>query len=429
MRGWLSPITILQDSPLMDGSATPAPQLGRAFNDGTLGLIALAILLASAVVWSSHGVNVEKTDFALTYVGAHIVHTGMGRSLYDTRLQVRLRDSMFQHPSPLFFEHPPFEALALSPLAGLSFRTAYMVWGLINVAVLLGLIVWLRPYFKWPREDLGYLFLWLLFAPVGVSLYQGQSSIFVLVAYAVAFVQLKEGNVFAAGVALGLGLLKFQFAVPFAVIFLLRRQWRFVGGLAVSYVALGLASVAAVGWEGVADYDRLLLKIGNNPQNLSYGSAVDMPTLHGLVYAVAGRQLNVAGLNVVVALLTLALLVWIASRWKSESQTTSFDLMFAAAVAASLLAGSHMFTHDFSPLIVGMFLAGGNLRAQSRGIRVALVSTLVVFWTFPLYFLLVNWHCLYLMAIVLIAFVWACVGAANHIAPSSGVDVHMVAAG
>ena len=37
---------------------------------------------------------------------------------------------------------------------------------------------------------------------------------------------------FAAGVALGLALLKFQFAVPFAVIFLLRRQWRFLGGFA-----------------------------------------------------------------------------------------------------------------------------------------------------------------------------------------------------
>src|SRR5690348_15155109 len=90
-RGWLSPITILQDSPHMQSSATSAPQLGRGFNDGTLGLVALAILLTSAVVWSSHGVNVEKTDFALSYVGAHIVHTGMGRQLYDVGLQVQLR--------------------------------------------------------------------------------------------------------------------------------------------------------------------------------------------------------------------------------------------------------------------------------------------------------------------------------------------------
>lgn len=413
----------------MDSSATPAPQLGRAFNDGTLGLVALAILLASAVVWSSHGVNVEKTDFALTYVGAHIVHEGMGRNLYDVGQQVRLRDSMFQHASPLFFEHPPFEALALAPLASFSFRTGYMVWGLINVTVLLCLIVWLRPYFKWPSEDLGYLFLWLLFAPVGVSLYQGQSSVFVLAAYAITFVQLEKGNPLSAGVALGLALLKFQFAVPFALIFLLRRQWRFMAGFAASAAVLGLASAVAVGWGGMVDYLRLLLRIGNNPQNVSYGSAVDMPTLHGLVYAVAGHLLNTAGLNVAVAALSMALLAWVAWRWESGSQTTSFDLLFAAAVAASLLAGSHMFTHDFSPLVVGMFLAAANLRAQSRGVLAALVVTLALFWAFPIYFLLVNWHCLYLMAIVLITFVWACVGAAKYIAQSSGVDVHMVAAG
>ncbi len=413
----------------MHSSSTPAPQLGRAFSDGTLGLVALAILLASAVVWSSHSVNAERTDFALTYVGAHIVHEGSGRQLYDLGLQVRLRESMFQHASPLYFEHPPFEALALSRLAGFSFRTAYLVWGLVNVAVLLVLIVWLQPYFSWPAEDLGYISLWLLFAPLGVSLYQGQSSIFVLAAYAFAFVQLKKENPLSAGIALGLALVKFQFAVPFAVIFLLRRQWRFLGGFAASAAVLGLFSIVAVGWGGVLDYIRLLLRIGNNPQNLSYGSAVDMPTLHGLVYAAAGHHLNVDVLNTVVSLLTLALLVWIAWRWKAEPQTRSFDLMFAAAVAASLLAGSHMFTHDFSPLVLGMFLAGVNLRALSRRIRATLVFTLVVFWAFPLYFLFVNWHCLYLMAIILITFVWACVRAAKRIAQSSGVGVHMVAAG
>jgi hypothetical protein len=102
--------------------------------------------------------------------------------------------------------------------------------------------------------------------------------------------------------------------------------------------------------------------------------------------------------------------------------------MFAAAIAASLLAGSHMFTHDFSPLVVGMFLAA-NLRAQSHGIRAAIVLTLALFWAFPIYFLLVNWHCLYLMAIVLITFIWACVGAAKNIAHSSVADGHAVAAG
>ncbi|MBV9341316.1 MAG: DUF2029 domain-containing protein, partial [Acidobacteria bacterium] len=138
-----------------------------ALNDGTLGLLAAAILLVSAVVWSAHGPNVEKTDFSLTYVGAKLVHEGFGHQLYDIGLQKEARDSLFRHPSPLFFEHPPFEAVLLAPLAHYPFRRVYLLWALFNVAVCLLLMIILRSYLPWPREDPGYIAFWLLFAPVG----------------------------------------------------------------------------------------------------------------------------------------------------------------------------------------------------------------------------------------------------------------------
>ncbi len=391
-----------------DKTETAQQGFGFALNDSTLALAALAVFLSAAVLWSARGANVEKTDFALTYVGAHIVHTGMGRHLYDVGLQVQLRDAMFQHPSPLYFEHPPFEAVVLSPLAAVSFRTAHTTWGLCNVAILLAAIVWLRRYLPWPSEDIAYLFLWLLFAPLLVAIYQGQSSIVVLAAYAAAFVQLRKGNTLTAGVVFGLALLKFQFAVPFAAIFLLRKQWRFVAGF--SAVALGLATVSliGVGWSGATDYVRLLMRIGSNPQNISYGSAVDMPTLHGLLYAIAG-PIGPSAVNIAVAVLSVALLAWVAGDRPSRSDSKIPDHLFAASIAASLLCGSHMFTHDFSPLALGMFVAGTRLAALSRGPRITLGLTLVVFWMFPLYFLFVKWHCLYLMAAVLLLFTWGCV--------------------
>src|ERR1700746_2883613 len=106
-----------------------APSFPLGLNDSTLALLGAAILLVSAVVWSAQSPRLEKTDFSLTYVGATIVHAGLGQRLYDVELQKHTRDSLFQHPNPLFFEHPPFEALLLSPLAALPFRTAYLVWG------------------------------------------------------------------------------------------------------------------------------------------------------------------------------------------------------------------------------------------------------------------------------------------------------------
>lgn len=402
-------------------------RLGTELNDGTLALAALAILLVAAVLWSANNANVERTDFALTYVGAHMVHSGMGRQLYDVERQIQLRDSLFQQASPLYFEHPPFEAVMLAPLASLPYRAAYLIWGLFNVAVLLGIIVWLRPYFAWPREDVPYVFLWLLFAPLGVAIYQGQSSIVLLAAYAAAFVELKHSRPFIAGAVFALALVKFQFAIPMALIFLFRKQGRFLGGFVASAMVLAGVSLAGVGWGGIRDYLQLLSKIGANPQNVSYGSAVDMPTIHGLIYALGGRHLGTVALSGLVIVVSLALLAWVARRWQTSN--TSFELMFAGAIAASLLSGPHMFTQDFSPLIISMFLAASYRHVFPSRVRACIVVLLALFWAFPLYFLFVKWHCLYLMAVVMLGFTWLCVQAAIPRQRQPGAVTEAVAAG
>src|SRR5579864_2416687 len=215
----------------MSSDPRPAPTaFALGLNDGMLGLLGAAVLLVSAVVWSAQSSRLEKTDFSLTYVGATIVHKGLGQHLYDIGLQKQTRDSLFQNPNPLFFEHPPFEALLLSPLAALPFRTAYVIWGLFNASIWLLLIFFLRPYLAWPRENLGYVCLWLLFAPLAVALYQGQSSIILLSLFAISFTRLKRESELSAGIALGFGLIKFQFVLPFALIFLFRMRLRFLAG-------------------------------------------------------------------------------------------------------------------------------------------------------------------------------------------------------
>jgi hypothetical protein len=399
-------------------------------NEATMGLLAAAILLVGAVLWCSHGPNVEKTDFSLTYVGARIVHQGLGSKLYDINFQKQVRDSLFEHPNPLFFEHPPFEALVLSPLAALPFRTAYMLWGLFNAAVWFTFMFFLRSYLPWPREDLAYICLWFLFAPVGVALFQGQSSILLLAFYAMTFIALRQKKQFGAGIWLGLGLFKLQFVLPFAFIFLLRGRWRFLGGFASSSLLLGILSLAAVGWRGVVDYVHLLSDVSNNPQNLSYGSAVDMPTIYGFVHALLGKVIGHTGLNLFVPALSLALLVLIAWQRLSKFEGKADDLMFASAIAASLVTGSHMFTHDFSPMLLALFLAGANFPPRPhRGLRFALAATMVLFWSFPIYFLFVAWHCLYLLCPVLLLFAISALFASRQVAEQTPNKIQFVGAG
>ena len=404
-----------------EATRAPAQPFTFGFNDGTLGLIAIGILLFAAAVWSAHSPSVEKTDFSLTYVGAKIEHEGHGHDLYDIDLQKQVRNSLFQHPSPLFFEHPPFEALLFSPLATLHFRNAYAIWATVNTAVWLSLIVAFRKYCPWPADPIAYLFFWVLFAPLWVALYQGQSSILLLALYSITFASLAEGRDIKAGVVLGLGLFKLQFVLPFAFIFLLRKKWRFLVGFAMSATFLGMLSLFAVGLSGITAYVRFLLAIGSNPQNESYGSAVDMPTIHGLVYALLGHVVSRGMLNAIVMLLSLALLGIVAWQWQRGCEHKAFTWMFAAGVGAALVTGSHMFTHDFSPLILAMLLVAGDQPqiAAPPVARYAIILSLVAFWAVPIYFLFVAWHTMFLMCPILLLFIWGALAFARSSADSA----------
>lgn len=384
-------------------------------NELTFGLLVAAILLYGAVLWSANGPHVEKTDFSLTYVGARIVHQGMGSRLYDIDLQKRVRDSLFVHPNPLFFEHPPFEALLFSPLAALPFRPAYLIWGIFNATLFLLLIFFMRRHLPAPREDLGYVALWILFAPAGVAIFQGQPSLLLLGVYCAVFVLLSRQHDTGAGAALGCGFFRFQFVVPFLLIFILRKRWRVLGGFSITAIALGMLSLFTTGWHGVLSYIQFLLAIGGHPEDQSYGSAVDMPTIQGFIYALLGKFISPLQLKIIVFVISVSLLAFIAVRWGRVSAENSDRLMFAAAIPGSLLCGLHMFTHDFSPLLLALFLALSTLPSRNQlWVRNIMIATLALFWLPPIYFVLVAVHRLYLMCPLLLLFMLSAVFAAKR---------------
>jgi len=74
-----------------------------------------------------------------------------------------------------------------------------------------------------------------------------------------------------------------------------------------------------------------------------------------------------------------------------------------------------MFTHDFSPLLLAMFLALASLPHRShRGLLAAMIFTLVIFWLPPVYFILVAFHGMYLMCPVLALFAISAVLSAKY---------------
>ena len=324
-----------------------------------------------------------------------IVHEGRGSKLYDIAEQEKIKVSVFTRAQPLIFEHPPFEALLLAPLGGLHYDTAYFIWGALNVLVWLYLPYLLRPYAPWPHSDLTYLVLWLLFPPLGIALYQGQSSLLLLLVFALAFVRLKQGREFTAGVWLGLGLFKFQFAIPLALIFLVRRKWNVIRGFMASAAALALLSFVAVGWQGLVGYVRLLLDVAGHPHDLSYGAAKDMATLQSFSNAVLGGLLTPAAIHFTVAACSVALILYAArAPLRTEAAHARFDLFFATSILVALITGIHMFAHDLSPLALALFIILPHVATRRSG--AVACACIVLLWIPPIYFLAVARHTLYL---------------------------------
>jgi Glycosyltransferase family 87 len=354
----------------------------------------IAIVLFGAVLWTNHSPANEMTDFSVTYIGARIVHEGRGSKLYDLAEQEKTKASVFTHAQPLIFEHPPFEALLLAPLGGLHYETAYFIWGVLNVLVWLYLPFLLRPYAPCPHSELSYLVLWLLFPPLGIALYQGQSSLLLLLVFALAFVGLKQGREFKAGVWLGLGLFKFQFAIPLALIFLVRRKWNVVSGFLASAAALVLLSFIGVGWQGLVGYVRLLLNVAGHPHNFSYGAAKDMATLQAFCNVVLGGLLSPAAIHFTVAACSAALIVYAArASLRTEVAHASFDLFFATSILVALITGIHMFAHDLSPLALALFIILPHVASRRSG--AVACACIVLLWIPPIYFFAVARHMLY----------------------------------
>jgi hypothetical protein len=376
--------------------------------EGALALCGIAVLLVAVVLATGRGSFAEKTDFSCVYTGARIVYQGDGPKLYSPEEQGRLRISLFDHPNPHICEHTAYEAVLLTPLAALSYRSAYIAWGLLNVCVWLLLPCLLRPYAAYPKNTVGYFATWILFAPLGVALFQGQVSIVLLLVFTMVFINLQRGNEVQAGLCLALGLLKFQMILPFAFIFLLRRRWKFLSGFLFTGALLGLVSLITIGWQGVLSYVHLLFAIAHNPGSAAYGAAADMPTIRGFVYGLFRDRISLHVLGGVVAALSLTMLVFTAWRWHKEDlkgPKGSQDVMFAGALAVSLLAGFHVLSHDLSPLMLSLLLVAKHYPDRSSSIlRWTLAATLGFFWFPPLYFGLLVTHHLYLICPVLMIF-------------------------
>ena len=373
----------------------------RAPGSSALRPILLALLTATIILhaWMFFSLRRQIAagypDFTIFYTAGKCVYEGRGRQLYDLQTQLELQrgfaPDVKHRENALPFNHPPFEALLFVPLAGLPYFSAYLVWAVFNVALIVGFWTLLRPRLPSLNNLLPSLPLlaMLAFFPVAVALLQGQDSILLLFLYGLAFSALATRRAFVAGVCLALALFKFQLVLPLVVVLLVRRQWKAVAGFSFMAFVLLLVSAAVVGWNGVRAYPDFVLRLNRSPGQAGIDPR-DMPNLRGLV---AG-SLHLAGLPAMLLIIVLSIaLVALAVHWWRVQPGQKFELGFSLCLAVTTIVSYHLFVHDLSLLMLPILLLAEQLLAGQivgRARHILAASLAVLFFT-PLYAILQFW--------------------------------------
>ena len=343
-------------------------------------LYLLAIVVIHAAVFWKVREMVRKgySDFAIYYCAGTIFREGLGHQLYDDSTQFRVQQEFAPdvpiRRGPLPYSHPPFEGLFFAPFSYLSYQHAFILWSLLNLAMLAALPFLLRPYL--PRLGTYSPALWLLaslaFFPILFTFIQGQDAILLLFLYAMAFVSLKKDKQVLAGVWLALGLYKFHLVLPFVLLLLVMKKFRVLYGFIPVALILAASSIAVVGPREILSYPRYVLHLENT---MARGAIVpaDNTNLRGLLYVLlpSGRYMTP-----LVLVLSAGLLAFAA--WKLRTAEFSFEIKFALATITSVLVSYHAMGYDLSMLLLAVFLTADRLLGSEIGGRATSLTQIAI---------------------------------------------------
>ena len=319
-----------------------------------------ALLLTYVLLWLGVSrLDVGRSDFTSTYVGATLLREGHGPQLYDESLQTPLHASLLapgDHEGNLPYVNPPAAALLALPTTAFDLPTAYRVWSLVQLAlVATGVAAAVRAA-PWPsgtrRETK--LAAWAV-ATAGTgaasTLLLGQWDGLLALGVGMAYASWRrernaQAGAWLAAVAV---IAKPHLFLGVAAFLLARRDRRAIAGAAAATAAVAALSLALVGPSGVADFGRI-----------SLGSADRWPLAQllgfsGLFGSWLGNTASAHALAAAGSALAVAACAWLGIR---SRQAGKFETALAGTMALSLVASPHLLGHDLvllAPAAAWMF--------------------------------------------------------------------------
>jgi len=257
----------------------------------SLALIYLLLWLRMLTTKSEY----DGADFMGLYSAARISQEYGFPFIYDAEMQVDVQSQLVGYPFPVeqtsYFTHPPFILLLVNLISDENYTESLIRW-MIILLLLNGASVFILMK-SVSALNLGKRSQWILaistflFLPTFSGFINGQDVILLLLGTSIWMFQLFGGKPFAAGLGLGLSVIRPQTAILLTAPFLLNRRKVFWGAVLCSGT-LGIISLALIGPAGLQRYFNILGVVEGGMGHLPH--SLDMPTISGMLRRTFGAM-------------------------------------------------------------------------------------------------------------------------------------------
>jgi Glycosyltransferase family 87 len=252
--------------------------------------------------------------------------------------------------------YPPVFFALLAPLTGLPPLLGLALWTFAGVVAATAALTGVWRVAVSDRPMPAELFAATLsFGPLALGLILGQVEALLVFALYRVYRALRQGDDFSAGLWLGPLLLKPQYAVFLALVFVLKRRWRAVIGLALVASLVAILSLAVIGANGVGAFGHQLADAAafRPPPEAAAHAPGDMISWRGLLYTLwpAATQQEGMALTLALSALTVAVLplVWWGP-WQPAGDR--FSRRMLATMLVTMLASFHNHFHGATLVLV-----------------------------------------------------------------------------
>jgi hypothetical protein len=289
---------------------------------------------------------VNAPDFVQFYTLGKLAGEHRMREAYDFQAFHDAQTAFVPESKDLIFPpvYPPQVAIAFIPLSSLAYRTAQRAWTAITIVGYAFIVWWMWRTYRAHLPDAALVVAAAAaFPPFFQTIIYGQITVLILIPLFLAWLALERGRHVAAGFALGLLAIKPQFGLVFAVVVLMRREWRMLTGALIA-IALQLLLVWSVlGSDVFADYFAVLQTVAAQADALE-AKPFQSHSIRAVTRLLPGWSGTIAWLSV------SAVVLWRTGRvWCSDA---SLEVRLGLAIFASVLVNPHLIVYDAAILVL-----------------------------------------------------------------------------